>query len=91
MHAEAKHVDGRLQQFRIDPLPEQGGSRVRLDQAPQPIDHERRVRLVGIEKAPKRLAQRPHELLVVGTLLVGRCEAPASSRRLRSPIGKSSS
>jgi hypothetical protein len=35
MHAETKDVDGRGEQRGIDPLPKQGGSRVRLDQVPR--------------------------------------------------------
>jgi len=42
---------------------------------PEPVDYQRGVRLVGIDQAAQRLAERAHEVAVVGTLLIGRCEA----------------
>ena len=60
---------------RIDVLPEELRGPIGLDQVPEPIDDQRRVRLVGLEEPLQRLAQRPHHLAVVRLFEVGRCEA----------------
>jgi hypothetical protein len=75
MNREAEHVDRRVQQRRVDPVPQQGRRRVGLDQVPEPVHDQRRIRLVGVEQPPQRLAQRLHHLPVVRLLQVGRREA----------------
>jgi hypothetical protein len=75
MHREAEHVDRRLQQRRLDPVPQQGRGRVRLDQIPEPVHDQGWIRLVGVEQPSQRLAQRLHHPPVVGLLQVGRREA----------------
>jgi hypothetical protein len=75
MHGEAEQVDRRLEQRRLDPLPEQGGGGIGFDQVPEPVHDQGRIRLVGLEQPVERLAQRLHRLPVVGQLQIGWGEA----------------
>ena len=75
MHAEEEQVDRRLEQLGVDAVPEQRRGSVGLDQVPQPVDDQRRVRLVRLEQPRQRLPQRLHHLPVVGQLQIGRREA----------------
>ena len=51
------------------------GGPIGLDQVPETVDDQRRVRLVCLQQPGQRLAQRPHHLPVEGLLEVGRREA----------------
>ena len=76
MDPEPEHVDRGLEQFGVDPVPEERRSPIGLDQVPETIDDQRRVRLVCLQQPAERLAQRSHHLAVVGLLQIGRSEAP---------------
>ena len=75
MDAEAERVDRQLQQGRVHPVPEKGCGGIGLDQVPEAVHDQSRVRLVGLEQAPKRLKKRLHHLSVVGQLQIGGREA----------------
>ena len=76
MDRQAKHVDRGLEQFGVDPVPEERRSPIGLDQVPETVDDQRRVRLVCLQQSGEGLAQRSHHLAVEGLLQVGRGEAP---------------
>jgi hypothetical protein len=73
---EAEHVDRGLEQVGIDPVPEERRGPIGLDQVPETVDDQRRVRLVWHQQPAQRLAQRSHHVAVEGLLQVGGCEAP---------------
>ena len=75
MDCEAEHVDRGLEQFGVDPVPEERRGPIGLDQVPETVDDQRRVRLVCLQQPGERLAQRSHHLAVEGLLQVGRSEA----------------
>ena len=75
MDREAKHVDRGLEQLGVDPVPEERRGPIGLDQVPETVDDQRRVRLVCLQQPAERLAQRSHHLAVEGLLQVGRSEA----------------
>src|ERR1051325_9564463 len=75
MHREPQQVDRRLEQRGLDTVEEQRGGGVVLDQIPEAVHDERRIRLVRVEQPPQRLAERLHQRTVVGLLEVRRCEA----------------
>ena len=75
MDAEAEQVDRWLEQLRVDPVPEQRRGAIGLDQVPESVDDQRRVRLVRFEQPLERLPQRLHHVPVVGQLQIGRREA----------------
>ena len=75
MNPEPEHVDRRLEQLGVDPVPEQRRGLIRLDQVPKTVDDQRRVRLVRLEQPAERLPQRPHHLPVEGLFEVRRSEA----------------
>ena len=75
VNAEAEHVDRWLEELRVDAVPEQRGGPVGLDQVPEPVDDQRRVRLVRLEQPLERLSKRLHHLAVVGQLQIGRRKA----------------
>ena len=75
MNAEPEHVDRGLEQLGVDPVPEERRRPIGLDQVPETVDDQRRVRLVRLQQPAQRLAQRPHDLAVEGLLEVGRSEA----------------
>ena len=75
MHAEAQQVDRWLEELGVDAVPEQRRGSIGLDQVPEPVDDQRRVRLVRLEQPLERLPKRLHHLPVVGQLQIGRREA----------------
>ena len=75
MDAEAEQVDRWLQELLVDAVPEQRCGAVGLDQVPQPVDDQRRVRLVRLQQPLERFPQRLHHLSVVGQLQIRRREA----------------
>jgi hypothetical protein len=77
---EAEHVDRGLEQIGVDPVPEERCGLIGLDQVPETVDGQRRVRLVCLQQPGERLAQRSHHLAVVGLLQVGRSEAPCEQQ-----------
>ena len=77
---EPKHVDRGLEELGVDPVPEERRGAIGLDQVPETVDDQRRVRLVCLQQPAERLAQRPHHLAVVGLLQVGRSEAPCEQQ-----------
>jgi hypothetical protein len=80
VNAEAEHVDRGLEELGVDPVPEERRRAIRLDQVPEPIDDQCRVRLVRLQQPAQRRPQRLHDLAVVGLLQIGRSEAPCEQQ-----------
>jgi hypothetical protein len=74
VNAEAEHVDRWLEKLRVDSVPQKRRGSIGLDQVPEPVDDQRRVRLVRLEQPRERLPQWLHHLPVVGLLQVRRRE-----------------
>ena len=75
MNSQAEHVDRWLEELRVDTVPKKRRGSIGLDQVPEPVDDQSRVRLVRFEQPLQRLAKRPHHRSVVGLVQVGRREA----------------
>jgi hypothetical protein len=75
VNAEAEHVDRWLEELRVDAVPEKRRGAIGLDQVPEPVDDQSRVRLVRFEQPLERLPKRLHHVTVVGQLQIRRGEA----------------
>jgi hypothetical protein len=82
VNAEAEHVDRRLEELRVHPVPEKRRGSIGLDQVPEPVDDQGRVRLVRLEQPLERLPKRLHHLPVVRQLQIGRREAPGEQQSI---------
>ena len=70
MKSDAERVRGRLEQLRSYPFRQNGDGAVGRDEVAEPVEYDRRIRLVRGEKALERLANRRHLLAVEAALAV---------------------
>src|SRR5437762_5094602 len=72
MNSQAEHVDRWLEELRVDTVPKKRRGSIGLDQVPEPVDDQSRVRLVRFEQPLERLPKRLHHLPVVVQVQIGR-------------------